>query len=143
MTSIFSNDLVIEGDVHTKGDLQLDGTVVGDLSGERIIVGQDGRVQGGIKARSVRVLGSVSGNINAENVYIAETARIDGDIVHEVLSIESGAHVHGRMIRAQDADAKEGQTPLQIAAAQAEKELEDDSAVVHSAGWTGENKEAS
>ena len=127
MTSIFSRDLVIEGNVRISGDLQMDGTVVGDVSGELIVIGQDGRAEGSVQAKSVRIYGTVSGNISAGTVYIAETARVEGDISHGVLSIESGAHVDGRIIRIQTPESEES---IQI----------EDGEIVHSSGWIGRDK---
>lgn len=127
MTSIFSRDLVVEGNVRISGDLQMDGTVVGDISGERIVIGQDGRSDGSVQAKSIRIYGTVSGNISADTVYIAETARVEGDISHGVLSIESGAHVDGRIIRIQPSESDE---PIQI----------EDGEIVHSSGWIGRDK---
>lgn len=127
MTSIFSRDLVVEGNVRISGDLQMDGTVVGDISGERIVIGQDGRSDGSVQAKSIRIYGTVSGNISADTVYIAETARVEGDISHGVLSIESGARVDGRIIRIQPSESDE---PIQI----------EDGEIVHSSGWIGRDK---
>lgn len=97
--SIISADLTITGDLVSGGEIQIDGTVDGDISCKALIIGVDGSVTGEIEADSVRLHGEVNGQLRAKTVYLAATARMVGDITHESLAIEPGAFMEGHCRR--------------------------------------------
>jgi cytoskeletal protein CcmA (bactofilin family) len=97
--SIISADLKITGNLASAGDLQIDGTVEGDITSRLVTVGQGALVQGAILANTVRIYGSVSGEIKANDVTLAKSARVDGDIGHQSIAMEAGASVSGRLTR--------------------------------------------
>ena len=83
----------IIGQIFTKEDLNIDGDVEGSIESadNKIIVGVHGRVQAGIKAREVIILGSVQGNVEAsDKVDIKKDAKLLGDIISARISIEDG-----------------------------------------------------
>jgi len=98
--SIISADLVIEGNMRSSGEIQIDGRVVGDIESRSLTIGQTAEVQGLVSCETVRVNGSMSGEIRAKSVIIAKTAQVNGDIVHESVAIETGAHIEGHLRRA-------------------------------------------
>jgi cytoskeletal protein CcmA (bactofilin family) len=88
----------IVGQIFTKEDLNVDGDVEGSIEStdNKIIVGAHGRVQAGIKAREVVILGSVQGNVEAtDKVDIKKEAKLVGDIISARISIEDGALFKG------------------------------------------------
>jgi cytoskeletal protein CcmA (bactofilin family) len=88
----------IVGQIFTKEDLNIDGDVEGSIESaeNKIIVGTNGRVQAGIKAREVVILGSVQGNVEAtDKVDIKKDAKLVGDIISARISIEDGALFKG------------------------------------------------
>ena len=93
--SIISADLQIVGDMSSSGDLQVDGAVQGDIRTSVLTIGETAQIRGAVYADMVRVCGSVIGQIEAKRVELTRTARVTGDIMHEVLSIESGAFLEG------------------------------------------------
>lgn len=97
--SLISADLRIVGDLSSAGDIHIDGTVEGDIRSAKLLVGEGSQVHGSIAADEVRVCGTVVGQIQARRVELTRTARVTGDIVHELLSIESGAHLEGNCRR--------------------------------------------
>jgi predicted acyltransferase (DUF342 family) len=66
--SIISSNLHIVGDLNTNGEIQIDGTVDGDVKGNSLTVGTQATVNGEIFADSVVVRGSVNGRIKADTV---------------------------------------------------------------------------
>ena len=98
--SVIGVDLMIKGDVQSAGNLQVDGTVEGDVKGRHLTVGRDGRIDGSVRAETAHLSGSVSGQVNATFVKLGKSARIVGDITYKTLSIEEGAsfegHCHNR-----------------------------------------------
>ncbi len=97
--SLISSDLRIVGDLHSSGDIRIDGRIEGDVSSSEAMIGEGAHVQGSIFANSVLVAGAVSGQVDAEEVTIAKTAKVMGDVVHHSLSIEAGAFLEGRCRR--------------------------------------------
>jgi cytoskeletal protein CcmA (bactofilin family) len=97
--SIISADLTIEGNLISHGDLQVDGTVQGDIRSRTLTLGEHAQVTGGIEAETVRICGEVTGEINAKTVVLTKTAKVVGDVVHESLAVEAGAYIDGHCRR--------------------------------------------
>lgn len=100
--SIIGNDLTIVGQglrIVTRGTLQVDGHVEGDVIGDEVIIGEKGRVCGVVSGRSVEVRGEVAGTVKAIDVALRASARVEGDVHHRQLTVEQGAHLDGRVRR--------------------------------------------
>ncbi|MEQ9448077.1 MAG: polymer-forming cytoskeletal protein [Rhodospirillaceae bacterium] len=97
--SIISADLSVEGNLVSNGEVQVDGTVKGDIQCKALIVGAKGSVTGEVSAQTVRMHGSIKGMIRAKSVFLASTARMSGDVEHESLAIEPGAYMEGHCKR--------------------------------------------
>jgi len=88
----------VVGQIFTKEDLYVDGDVEGTIESQdtKITIGPNGRVQAGIKAREVVILGQVQGNVEAsDKVDIRKDAKLVGDIATSRISIEDGALFKG------------------------------------------------
>lgn len=115
--SIVGADVHIEGNVKTVGELQLDGSITGDLACGSLVMGESGAVDGTIAAESVTVRGSVKGEIRAKSVRLEKSAVVEGDVYHESLSVEAGAKLTGRFAHTSGpkavpaAPAKPAETP--------------------------------
>jgi cytoskeletal protein CcmA (bactofilin family) len=97
--SIISNNLSIVGSLKTEGEIQIDGTVEGNVTGRALVIGERARVNGEIVADDVVIRGSTEGRIRARRVQLTKTAKVMGDILHESLSIDSGPYVEGQLKR--------------------------------------------
>jgi cytoskeletal protein CcmA (bactofilin family) len=93
--SIISSDLSINGNLNSGGDIQVDGTVEGDIVSKKLTVSSSATVRGAIEAETVVIAGSVTGQIKARHVTLIKTARVIADVVQERLSIEPGAFFEG------------------------------------------------
>lgn len=118
--SIVGSDVQIEGNVKTVGELQLDGSITGDLACGSLVMGETGKVNGTIAAETVTVRGSVSGEIRAKSVRLEKTAVVEGDVYHESLSVEAGAKLTGRFAHTsgatKPAEKAPAETPSFVAA---------------------------
>ncbi len=110
--SIISADLKIVGNLKSSGDLQIDGTIEGDIDSRLLIVGPGARIEGSIVAETVRVSGTVHGQIKAKTVAMDKTAKVVGDVVHENLTMEAGAFLEGGVRRIEKADPRASISPL-------------------------------
>jgi cytoskeletal protein CcmA (bactofilin family) len=95
--SIISSDLEIVGDLMSDGEIQIDGTVKGDIKGHRLTVGEQGKVDGSTVAETVRIFGTVNGRVQAKTVRLDKSAKVTADITHETLTIEAGAYFEGQV----------------------------------------------
>jgi cytoskeletal protein CcmA (bactofilin family) len=100
--SILSSDLTIKGNVKSTGDIQIEGTVEGDIRAHLLTVGEGATVKGECIADDVIVNGRVVGRVRGLKVRLTSTARVEGDIVHKTIAIESGAHFEGSVQRQED-----------------------------------------
>ena len=105
--SVISSDLKIIGQgglkIISRGILQVDGEVEGDVAGKEIIIGETGQVTGTVAAERVIVRGTVLGAIRSMAVALQTSARVEGDIHHMSLVIEQGALFDGRCRRPSNA----------------------------------------
>ena len=95
MPSIVSTDFRVIGNITSEGDVQLDGTVDGNVKAKSLVIGPTGSIRGEVKADKVQVQGSVTGPIRARTLEIAKTAKVAGDVFYESLTVETGAVIDG------------------------------------------------
>lgn len=118
VASVIGDDVILNGSITGSGELHLDGIVRGDITMERLSIGETGHVEGTVTAESVDVRGKLIGSILAKQVRLYGTAHVDGDITHEQLSMEPGAYFIGRSLKFQR------QAPAQISATPSAQGLE-------------------
>ena len=109
--SILSSDLTVVGNLRTSGDIQVEGTVEGDIRAHLLTVGESATIRGEIVADDIVVNGRVIGRVRGLKVRLTSTARVEGDIIHKTIAIESGAHFEGSVQR-QDDPLATGRTVL-------------------------------
>ncbi len=100
--SLLSSDLVVTGNVSSSGDIQIEGTIEGDVRAHLLTVGESATISGEIVADDVVVNGRVIGRVRGLKVRLTSSARVEGDIVHKTIAIESGAHFEGSVQRQED-----------------------------------------
>ena len=93
--SIISTDMEVIGDLNSKGEIQIDGSVSGDINCKSLLVGKGAEITGGIIVERIEVHGKVIGQIKAKFVKLAKSAHVIGDVLHEELAIETGAFLEG------------------------------------------------
>ena len=112
--SVIGPDLIIIGNLVSKGQVQIDGTVEGDIHGSHVIVGERANISGGIVSEEVVIRGHVMGTIRSKKVMLQATSQVDGDIFHQSLSIEQGAMFEGKSRRTAD-DPRAGAAKIDTA----------------------------
>ncbi|WP_147125154.1 bactofilin family protein [Shimia ponticola] len=106
--SILSSDLHVQGNLRTTGDIQVEGTVEGDIRAHLLTVGEGATIKGECMADDVVVNGRIIGRVRGLKVRLTSTARVEGDIIHKTIAIESGAHFEGSVQRQDDPLATSG-----------------------------------
>jgi cytoskeletal protein CcmA (bactofilin family) len=100
--SLLSTDLFIKGNLSTSGDIQIEGSVEGNIKASLLTIGQSALIKGEISADEVVVNGNISGTIRGERVHLTSSAHVEGDIIHGSIAIESGAHFEGTIEKSED-----------------------------------------
>lgn len=78
--TVIGPGLVAHGDLDGDVDLQIQGTVVGDVRGRSVTVRQGAQIHGAVTAGRVRVSGLVNGPIHAATLDVAAPGRVLGDV---------------------------------------------------------------
>ena len=100
--SVLTADVVMEGNLVTSGDLQLDGTLHGSVQATRIIIDASGAVSGQVVAEEVIIHGRVIGPICGVRVHLAPGAQVEGDVLSQSIVVEDGAFIDGQIRHSDD-----------------------------------------
>lgn len=111
--SIISGELVVRGTLVSSGDVQIDGKVDGDVHAVALVIGEKAIIVGDLYAEEAVIRGRVEGSIRAHKVQLCATCHVEGNILHEALSVESGAFFEGNCRHSDNplADAPEAVMP--------------------------------
>lgn len=113
--SVLSSDLFIKGNLKTVSDIKIEGQVEGDVRARLLTVGEDATIRGQLVGDEIVVNGRIIGKIRGVKVRLNSGARVEGDIVHETIAVEAGAHFEGSVKRQENPLAEEvpGTAPRQ------------------------------
>jgi cytoskeletal protein CcmA (bactofilin family) len=111
--SVISAELIVKGTLISGGDVQVDGKIDGDIRASGLVIGEKAIIVGDVYAEEAVVRGRVEGSIRARRVQLCATCHVEGNILHEALSVESGAFFEGNCRHTDNplADAPEAQPP--------------------------------
>lgn len=102
--TLFDQAVEIRGSVIFGGNLDIQGTIIGDVIAAEgqdalVTVRQKGCVQGEIRAPRVIIDGQVIGDIYAsKHLELASRADVSGNVHYSVIEMVKGASVNGSMI---------------------------------------------
>ncbi len=115
--SVIGEDLTIIGNVTSKGDIQVEGQIQGDINCGSILLGEKSQVTGGVIADDVVVRGRVMGSIRGTRVTLQAPSHVEGDVFHQSLAIEQGAFFEGKSRRSDNplAAPKSNEKPGSVA----------------------------
>ena len=87
----------IAGDVISKGDIRVDGTLKGSVNTSgKVVLGKEGVIEGDVICNNADISGTIKAKITVSQLLsLKETAKLDGDIITNKLSIEPGATFTG------------------------------------------------
>jgi cytoskeletal protein CcmA (bactofilin family) len=100
--STIGEDLIITGNVSSKGEIHLDGQVNGDVSCIALVLGESGKLEGNVIAEDVVIRGRLVGSIRALRVTLQAMCHVEGDVYHQSIALEQGAFFEGRSSRTED-----------------------------------------
>jgi len=88
---------IITGDVISKGDIRVDGTLKGSVNTEgKVVLGREGVIEGDVVCKDADISGTIKARITVSQLLsLKTTAKLNGDIITNKLSIEPGASFTG------------------------------------------------
>jgi cytoskeletal protein CcmA (bactofilin family) len=101
--SLIGMSTSIEGDLHFKGGLRIDGRVKGNVvadSGESsmLVISENAKVEGEVRVAHLVVNGEIVGPVySSELLELQPKARITGDVYYKALEMHGGALVSGKL----------------------------------------------
>ncbi|MFS8617386.1 MAG: polymer-forming cytoskeletal protein [Solitalea sp.] len=95
--NLISAGTVIEGEINCRGDLRVDGKVIGRITSKsKVVIGTTGEVEGDITCQHADIFGKYSGNMRiAEILFMKSSCHIQGDVHAGKLVVEAGAVFSG------------------------------------------------
>ena len=99
VASLVCDSLSITGDLSGETQLHVDGAIIGDVEVTRLLIGEQGTIEGAVSADTVDIRGKVVGSVKAKRVHLFATAIVSGDITHEQLTVNAGAEFQGRGLK--------------------------------------------
>ena len=111
INTILGKGSSVTGDLRINGFVRLDGDIDGNLETDgNVIIGDNARIRGDVKAKSVIISGIVIGNIIAqEGIKILSEAVVLGDVISRKVQIDDKATFNGRCISIKDEELFEKQ----------------------------------
>lgn len=97
----------IEGDLHFKGGLRIDGQVRGNVIADpslpsMLVISEHAMIEGEVRAAHMVVNGQINGPVYSyELLELQPKARITGDVNYKALEMHGGALVSGKLTHEQ------------------------------------------
>ncbi|MBI1939818.1 MAG: polymer-forming cytoskeletal protein [Ignavibacteriales bacterium] len=95
--SIISAGVKIDGDLHSEGNVRIDGGVTGNITiNGNLTLGESSEIKGIVKAQNVNMNGKIEGSvIVSERLKLESKSVMKGDITAKVLIVDEGALFDG------------------------------------------------
>src|SRR3954462_9144763 len=115
----------IEGNVHFKGGLRIDGHVKGNVISDpdepsMLVISEQAKVEGEVRVAHLVVNGEITGPVySSELLELQPKARITGDVYYKALEMHGGALVSGKLTHDQVGEQILKLAPPKLAASNA------------------------
>ncbi len=104
--ALIGPQVVIRGDLVFSGGLYVEGRIIGKVIAEEganatLTLAEQGHIEGEIRAAVVVISGRLEGDVHAsERVELTPSARVTGDVHYQVVEMNAGAQLTGRLLHA-------------------------------------------
>jgi len=101
--SIIDKDLKVEGELACDGKIVIKGTVKGSISGESVIIAEEGNVFSDMKVEDITIGGCFEGKITAAGkVIVLSSGKCTGVVTCNDLIVESGGIINAEVMCTKD-----------------------------------------
>ncbi len=107
--NLVGSGTTIKGEINSKGDVRVDGKIVGEVRSQgKIVVGDTGVIEGDIFCVNADFSGRIHGKADVSELLSLKASSVFiGDIIANKLSIEPGARFTGNCSMEKDAAAQQ------------------------------------
>lgn len=110
--TLIGRGTVIQGDIHFRDGLHIDGVVKGSViaegEGSMLTMSEKGRIEGEVRVHSIVLNGEVHGDVYAlEHIELAPQARVTGNVYYQLIEMAMGAEVNGNLVHRNEPPASE------------------------------------
>ena len=96
---LLGKEIKIIGKISSKGALQLDGDLEGEITASKLVIEKSAKVVGSVTSDDLVIKGRIIGPVFGKKVRFGSSARVEGDTFHETIAIEDGAYYEGSIKR--------------------------------------------
>ena len=106
--TIIGQKTILHGDLLFSGGLHVDGAIKGNVIADDdadavLIVGEQGSIEGEVKAPHVLLNGAVTGDVHATvSAELSPRARVTGSVYYKVIEMAMGAEVNGNLVHLEE-----------------------------------------
>ena len=96
--SVVGSSILVQGDMSGDEDLMIQGQIEGSITLKKnlVTVGENGRVNATVSAKSIRVEGTMEGELRgAEQIVVTRTGNVSGNLVAPRVTLEDGCRFKG------------------------------------------------
>lgn len=95
---VISQGMKVEGNIFSKGNLRVDGKIIGNITVEgSLVVGETAEIKGDLKTNNIILNGRFEGTIVAsEKIVLGTKAIVKGDLASKTLVMEEGTRFDGK-----------------------------------------------
>ena len=97
--SFLGKEIKIIGKISSKGAIQLDGILEGEITASKLVIEKSAKVVGSVTSEDLVIKGRIIGPVYGKKVRFGSSARVEGDTFHETIAIEDGAYYEGSIKR--------------------------------------------
>lgn len=137
ISSIIGADMVVDGDIHAKEAVRVEGTVNGDVETEgALIISSSGKVKGNVKGSSIIIGGSLEGDLTSGGrTEVASTGKVIGNIRTKSLIVDENAVFQGQCIMNSEGISALPETSASASGTENKEEQEQDSKKDNNNKW--------
>jgi cytoskeletal protein CcmA (bactofilin family) len=110
--STIGEELMIAGNVTSKGEIHVDGQVQGGIHCHSLVLGENSQFEGSVVAEDVVIRGRLIGSVRALRVALHSKCHVEGDLYHHSLTIEQGAYFKGKSRRFEESVSSSQAEPI-------------------------------
>ena len=96
---VINRGVTIVGSLYYDGQIQVEGTIDGEVRCSALQITERGAVEGLIVAESVDVRGEANGSIYADKLVLRTACAVEGEVYHHNLVLEDGCLFEGKSRR--------------------------------------------
>ena len=100
--SIISKDVVLKGNIDSRGQIEIEGNIDGNINANILTIRENGFVNGNIVSKIANIKGKFTGILKSERINLSKTSDIKGTIEYVSLCVEDGANIEGDLKRVSD-----------------------------------------